>query len=90
MSENWNFHGHIALPLETITKAQGKIDFNADVIDAGAFVDAMLSVLQLDVDKLPLYAEFFRMCAQYQFLTKTQRLSLTFLRQLLTANRQGK
>lgn len=48
MEQGWNFHGHIALPIETIgRRLVGDSFYNADQISLGDFVDAMEEILTL-------------------------------------------
>ncbi|MBE6926161.1 MAG: hypothetical protein E7461_04885 [Ruminococcaceae bacterium] len=58
MTDHWNFHNYVAIPLEKLTSK----DYSADEIETGAFVEAMLSVLSADAQNLPLYATFFSKC----------------------------
>ena len=65
MTDTWNFRNYVAIPLEKITLAASAKGYTADEIEAGSFVEAMLSVLVIDKEKLPLYATFFNKCNDY-------------------------
>ena len=61
MADHWNFHNYVAIPLEKLTSK----DYSADEIETGAFVEAMLSVLSIDSEKLSLFANFFGKCNEF-------------------------
>ena len=47
MTTGWNFHGYVALPLETYLRCNGfKATYSADEISCGKFVEAMYMVLE--------------------------------------------
>lgn len=64
MDSSWNFHGHIALPLETIAQQVLKNDaITADSIETGNFVRVMYEILdQLEIDDTE---KFICLCNDY-------------------------
>ena len=65
MAEQWNFHNYIAIPLESILCKNSGKDYTADEIEAGSFVEAMMSVLSADPGKILQYAYFFEKCSEF-------------------------
>ena len=63
---NWNFHGHIALPLEEYGKIYiGSSCRTADEIECGKFVDTMLSILSIKFGSLKDLSDFVFLCENY-------------------------
>ncbi len=61
--DSWNFHGHIAIPLEECGKAYfGSSCKTADEIECGEFVDTMLSVLSMKYGSLDSLKNFVDQC----------------------------
>lgn len=71
--KNWNFHGYIAVPLETYSKkyigTQGR---TADKIELGEFVLTMLLTLQAKFGSLDDFKDFIFMCEDYVDLPANQ------------------
>lgn len=65
----WNFHGHIAVPLEHYGKTLiGETFYTADEIEHGEFVDAMLEVLSAEYGGLEAVNEFVKVSSIYASL----------------------
>lgn len=63
MSECWNFHGFIAIPLEQkVNENLKNSEFNADSIECGNFVRAMYAIL--DCFKIENW-DFINLCSDY-------------------------
>lgn len=65
MTEEWNFRGYIAVPLEHYAKEiLGNTSFSADDIETGDFVNAMCAILnKLQVGNTE---NFITLCAAYR------------------------
>ena len=64
--ENWNFHGHIALPLEEYGKAYLGSSFKtANEIECGEFVNTMFAILQIKFESLSDIQTFVELCEEY-------------------------
>lgn len=65
-NEVWNFHGYIALPLETTGRSiMGSTFFSADDIECGAFAEAMLSILSIRYGSLKELGDFVERCKDW-------------------------
>ena len=64
--EHWNFHNYIALPLEQYGKTYiGSLSRTADEIEAGEFIDVMLSILSIKFGGLKDIEDFVALCKNY-------------------------
>ena len=64
--ENWNSHGHIALPLEEYAKKYAGSSFKtADEIECGGFVETMFSILSIKLGNLKEISDFVVLCEDY-------------------------
>ena len=65
MREGWNFHGDIAVPLERYSKSLiGANGTDADEIEAGKFIDTLLTILSTMYDFGEI-REFIGSCRAY-------------------------
>lgn len=71
--DGWNFHSHIALPLETYGKqCIGQSFYTADEIESGNFVDAMLQILSIEYSDLSSVNDFIESCSIYSELSANE------------------
>ena len=67
--DSWNFHGHIALPLEEYGKTYfGSSCKTADEIECGEFVDTMISLLTIKLGSMDNLKDFAIKCRDYENL----------------------
>ena len=72
-TENWNFHGHIALPLEEYGRIfVGNSFRTADEIERGEFVGTMLAILLNKFGTLDGLQDFLGLCSDYMDLPATE------------------
>lgn len=63
---SWNFHGHIALPLEEYSRNYfGSSYITADEIESGKFVETMLLILSKKFGSQEKITDFFNLCSEH-------------------------
>ena len=73
MKEVWNFHGHVAVPLEYYgSRFIGEAFFSADEIEDGKFIEAMQKILLIVCNRSPETQSFIKKCKRYSDLPATK------------------